>query len=245
MPVSQNPPPQLAPPETRYFERFRYEPSANPTRLEWDLRRRAARGAQDHESRIRRVLSNYQFTETPVWLEVGAGTGAFANALAELHPEWKGIALERCRKRGTRLEMKAARSRHGNWAGLRGNAISVLEREVPAGALSRIYILYPSPWPKNGHRKNRWYLHPVMPKIVETLKPGGEMIWASDQNFYIQEAHWVMENTFGFETLSMGPLQPNEWNELSHFPKGRSKFEASFMGAGLPCFELVCRKPHP
>jgi tRNA G46 methylase TrmB len=78
-----------------------------------------------------------------------------------------------------------------------------------------------------------------MPQMVQSLKPGGWIYWASDQEFYIREAAWISENVYKMKTLAHGPLAPNEYNEVEKFPLGRSKFEADFLQRGQPCHELV------
>jgi tRNA G46 methylase TrmB len=116
-------------------------------------------------------------------------------------------------------------------------------RGVPDARIDRTYILYPCPWPKTAHRRNRWYLHPIMPHLVRTLKPGGRLVWASDQEFYIDEARFVCESRYGLEVLAHGAISPNPYNDLEAFPGGRTKFERTFLEGGQPCYELVVRKP--
>src|SRR5207245_2382784 len=106
----------------------------------------------------------------------------------------------------------------------------------------RVYLLYPCPWPKTAQRKNRWYLHPIMPHLVRILKKDGMLIWASDQKFYIDEARFVCEQRYGLEILIHGAIAPNSYNDLEHFPVGRSKFEQMFLSQGLPCYEVIARK---
>jgi tRNA (guanine-N7-)-methyltransferase len=178
----------------------------------------------------------------PIWLEIGAGSGWFIVELARLYPESFLIAIERSRMRGKTLVHKTKQAGLENLVGFRGNAIPTLIHNVPSESIERLYFLYPCPWPKNSQRKNRWYLHPVMPHFFRVLKPGGLMIWASDQSFFIDEAKWVCEERYEMKTLSHGLLKPNGYNDLDKFPKGRSKFEASFMEQGQPCFELICKK---
>jgi tRNA (guanine-N7-)-methyltransferase len=216
----------------------------NEMRIDRDLaRERGARYDDYWKERKTHFIAPEIFANQPkIYLEIGAGTGWFFLELAERHPDTFFIAVERDRMRGNRLMHRANRAGLQNVSAHRGNIIPALIHGIPDASLDRIYILYPCPWPKTSHRKNRWYLHPIMPHLKRALKPGGLLIWASDQQFYIEEAEYVSRKKYELETLAFGPLAPNEYNNLSEFPPGRTKFEATFRASGLSCFELVSKK---
>lgn len=221
----------------------------NISRLDWDLRRRLQCPVEGQfenywEKRKVEVIPAKHF-ERPgeIWLEIGAGSGTFFVEMARRYPETFLIAIERAKDRATRLVRKAAKSRLPNLAGVRGNAIPALMTGVPSDRLSRIYIMYPCPWPKTAHRKNRWYLHPVMPHLIRILRPGGRIIWTSDQKFYIDEARFVCESRYGLKILTHAEITPNAYNDLGNFPGGRTKFERTFLAAGNQCYEVVVEKP--
>lgn len=216
----------------------------NAARLQWDLRRRTdGRFDEFWKERHVQLIPLEKFQEgKAVWLEIGAGTGWFFIEMAKRHPDHTLVAIERSRHRGKRLVKKSESSGLPNMLGFRSNAIPALIHGIPSESLERIYILYPPPWPRNAQRKNRWYVHPVMPHLVRALKPGGLLIWASDQKFYIDEARYVSESRYPLETITHGKIAPNPHNGLELFPEGRTKFERTFLSAGQPCYELISRK---
>jgi tRNA G46 methylase TrmB len=217
----------------------------NVTRLDWDLKRRQEVAKFDqywHQKKIQVIRPDIFESVKEVWLEVGAGSGAFFLEMARRNPQAFLIAIERSRDRGNRLVRKANKSGLPNLAGYRGNAIPALVTGIPSNSLSRIYIMYPCPWVKTSQRKNRWYLHPIMPHLLRILKPGGRIIWTSDQKFYIDEARFVSESRYQMKVLVHGEITPNPYNDLASFPGGRTKFERSFLASGLPCFEVVVEK---
>jgi tRNA G46 methylase TrmB len=219
--------------------------SANYARLEWDLGQRDFAPYDEYwHKKDYRLLppSLFEDQSRDIWLEIGAGTGWFFTELAEHNPEKFLVAIERCRMRGKRLVRKTTRSGLQNLMGVRGNAIPALICGIPTGRLERIYILYPCPWLKTRDRKHRWYLHPIMPHLVRLLKPGGRLIWASDQKFYIDEAAFVCREKYGLHTLSYGEIRANPYNDLDKFPCGRSKFEHTFLANGQPCYEVIVTK---
>lgn len=221
-----------------------YKNELSPARLAWDLRNNdCAQYGKFWTTKPYEIFPPKFFDRPqPMWLEIGAGTGNFFVELAKLYPDRFLVAVERCKTRGQRLMRKTQRSGLTNVAGFRGNAVPLLIQAIPDAALERIYILYPCPWAKTAQRRNRWHLHPAMPHLLRVLKPGGLIVWASDQKFYIDEAEWVCRNHFKMETLVHGPIAPNAYNDLDGLPQGRTKFEQTFLKNGQPCHELVVRK---
>jgi len=60
-----------------------------------------------------------------------------------------------------------------------GDASELLDW-LPAGALARIDLLYPDPWPKRRHWKRRFIQDDNLKRLARILKPGGELRFATD-----------------------------------------------------------------
>jgi tRNA (guanine-N7-)-methyltransferase len=60
-----------------------------------------------------------------------------------------------------------------------GDASELLDW-LPAGALSRIDLLYPDPWPKRRHWKRRFIQDDSLKRLARLLKSGGELRFATD-----------------------------------------------------------------
>ncbi len=69
-----------------------------------------------------------------------------------------------------------------------GDAIEVLNA-LPEASLSKVYILYPDPWPKRRQRKRRFISPASLRELARTLKPGGILHFASDIDDYLG---WVL-----------------------------------------------------
>lgn len=217
--------------------------NVNVAKLKWDLEKPGERYEAFWKEQHKDLIPQELFRQNKdVWLEVGAGSGWFFVEMARLHPEKFLIAIERSRLRGQRLVRKAQKSMLPNLAPFRGNAIPTVIHGVPGESVNRLYLLYPCPWPKNAQRRNRWYLHPIMPHFLRILKPGAQIVWASDQKFYIDEAKFVCEQKYGMKVLAYGELAPNPYNDLALFPGGRTKFENMFLNANQSCYELIVEK---
>ncbi len=131
-----------------------------------------------------------------LWLEAGFGGGEHTLALRAAHPEVALIASE-VFENGlcsllTRLvpegeEAKApAPERLRLWPEDARHLLALL----PEGALGRLYLMFPDPWPKARHTKRR-FVHPATLQIVaRALRPGAEWRIASDDPTY---QAWVEE----------------------------------------------------
>ena len=216
----------------------------NVSRLERDLSRPGAELYEAYwKKRTNHLIPPELLTARPnVFVEIGAGTGWFLLELARDQADTTFIGIERDRFRGNRLMYRAGKAGLPNFAGFRGNAIPAFINGIPSESVDRIYLLYPAPHMKTSQRKHRWYIHPIMPHIVRILKKGGKLVWASDQKFYIDEAHFVCSRKYQMPILSYGQLAANEYNDLARFPSGRTKFEVDFLKRGIPCYELIARK---
>src|SRR6185437_15294842 len=60
-----------------------------------------------------------------------------------------------------------------------GDAIHLIDW-LPAGALARIDLLYPDPWPKRRHWKRRFVQDEIVAKLARILRPGGEFRFVTD-----------------------------------------------------------------
>jgi len=215
----------------------------NRTRIRLDLiRSQQERYYEYWKSQHRTIPEEVFDSKKQIFLEIGAGSGSFFLELARRHPEVFFLAIERDRMRAKSLLKRTKRAGFSHMASYRGNIIPNVVHGIPDESVDRIYLLYPCPWTKTSSRRNRWYLHPIMPHMVRVLKKNGLMLWTSDQKFYIDEARYVCEHHFNMTPLVHGPLTPNGYNDLEHFPRGRTKFEQSFMTENIPSFELVAQK---
>jgi len=66
----------------------------------------------------------------------------------------------------------------------------VLLQCLPDASLSKIYILFPDPWHKKRHHKRRIVSESTINDLSRVLKPGGELVMATDIQDY---ADWMQE----------------------------------------------------
>jgi len=88
------------------------------------------------------------------------GTDAFVNAIAKAL-----VAIDAHKLANIRLHS--------------GDASELIDW-LPAQSLARIDLLYPDPWPKRRHWKRRFLQDESLTRLARTLKPGGELRFATD-----------------------------------------------------------------
>ncbi|GAB6050097.1 tRNA (guanosine(46)-N7)-methyltransferase TrmB [Hydrogenophilus islandicus] len=174
----------------------------------------------------------------PVVLEIGSGMGDATAAIAEANPDIDFIAVEvHGPGVGNLLKLIDARGLK-NLRVLRHDAVEVLERVIPEGALSALHLFFPDPWPKKQHHKRRIVQPPIVALFASRLKPGGYLHCATDWEEY---AHWMRA------VLDAEPLLANDYPETGFAEprpawRPRTKFEQRGTHLGHAVWDLVYRR---
>jgi tRNA (guanine-N7-)-methyltransferase len=85
---------------------------------------------------------------------------------------------------------------------------SLLLPRLPEAAFSRIYLLYPDPWPKRRTRKRRFVSPDNLAAIARLLKPGGTFHFASDIDDYVG---WTLARIANQPSLRWQVTGPDDW----------------------------------
>ena len=134
-------------------------------------------------------------------LEIGSGNGEHLLGLAGSHPERDYIAVEVHPPGVGHLLQQAQRAQLANLRAIRHDAVEVLERQIPAGALEEILVLFPDPWPKKRHHKRRLVDARFARLAASRLRAGGLLKLATDWAPYAEQM---------LEVLGAEPLLANE-----------------------------------
>ncbi|MEO1194199.1 MAG: tRNA (guanosine(46)-N7)-methyltransferase TrmB [Pseudomonadota bacterium] len=104
------------------------------------------------------------------------------------------------------------------------DARDLLEALAPA-SLTRVFILFPDPWPKSRHQKRRIIQPDNVAELARVLKPGGELRLATDVADY---AAWMLacldrEPAFRWTATSADDWRrrPGDWPATRYEDKGR------------------------
>lgn len=162
-------------------------------------------------------LAAFAMPGARLWLEVGFGGGEHALAQAAAHPEVAYIASEVFENGLCSLLARLVPEGEEAAAPLPRNLrlwpqdARHLLMTLPAGALDRLFLLFPDPWPKARHAKRR-FVHPsLLPVVARVLRPGGEWRIASDDPTYQGWVEEVMAGAAEFELASRADVRPANW----------------------------------
>lgn len=126
-----------------------------------------------------------------VW-EVGCGHGHFLTAYAAVHPEATCIGIDLSLDRVGRAERKRSRARLSNLHFLQADADDFLAALPKAARISSLFILFPDPWPKRRHHKNRLLQAAFAEKTAERAGKGVALHFRTDHESYFAAAREVM-----------------------------------------------------
>lgn len=131
-------------------------------------------------------------------LEIGPGRGDFLFDLARHHPEKTIASIEIKRKRYEKLKPRLDRHGLKNIVLICGDARVVLPRLFERRQLDAIYMLFLDPWPKKRHAKHRLVQPYFVHELYRTLKTGGEVILAHDNDNYLRASCELLVRHAGF-----------------------------------------------
>lgn len=125
-------------------------------------------------------------TATIVW-EVGCGHGHFLARYATEFPQKICFGVDICSSRIERGQKKASRARLPNCHFIRAEAREFLHC-LPAGVtFDEVWVLFPDPWPKKRHHKNRVLQPEFFEAIASRVGEGGKLYYRTDYAPYFDE----------------------------------------------------------
>lgn len=161
-----------------------------------------------------------------VWLEIGFGAGEHLLWQAEQHADIGFIGCEPFIN-GVGTLLGALEDRGIETVRLHdGDARDVLAW-LPANAISRLFLLFPDPWPKKRHRKRRLISPDSIAAFARVLAPGGELRFASDDGDYAAQALFAVGRSGAFawlaERAADWQTRPADWPETRYERKALSE----------------------
>jgi tRNA (guanine-N7-)-methyltransferase len=174
------------------------------------------------------------------WLEIGFGGGEHLAAQAAANPDTLLLGAEPF------LNGVASALRHIDEAGLgnvrlhAGDARDLLAA-LPDGALARVFILFPDPWPKARHHKRRLIQPAFVAELARVLAPGGRVRFATDWADYADHTLRVFAAEPRFVWLAE---RADDWREApaDHVA---TRYEAKRLGDCAPIWLEFARLGEP
>jgi tRNA (guanine-N7-)-methyltransferase len=151
----------------------------------------------------------FPFAPREVWLEIGFGGGEHLAAQAAARPDVGLIGAEPFINGLAKALAAIERNGLANIRLRAGDALELIEH-IPKAALSRIFILYPDPWPKRRHRKRRIVSAAMVGELARVLRPGGEARFATDIDDY---AGWTLRRFLDNGAFRWIARRADDWRE--------------------------------
>lgn len=152
----------------------------------------------EHAGKWNEVFGN----DNEIYLELGCGRGDFVAKTAEKHPDKNFIAID------LKDEVMIYAVRKVKEKGLKNVRIMPLNIMLISGVfapdeISRIYLNFSTPWPKDRHNKRRLSHGKFLTEYKKFLKPKSE-IWMKSDNkpFFIDSAYYFKDNGFKISYLT-------------------------------------------
>ncbi len=143
------------------------------------------------------------------WLEIGFGGGEHLVARARQNPEVGFIGCEPFLNGVAKLLAAIEANELTNIRVRAGDARELIEA-APAGIFSRIFLLYPDPWPKRRQNKRRLVSEAMISELARVMRPGAELRFATDIDDY---AGWTLRRFLASSQFHWRAASASDWRE--------------------------------
>lgn len=154
-----------------------------------------------------------------IWLEIGFGNGEHLAYLAEKHPHVLMVGCEPFLN-GVGTFLGTIEDQCLKNVRIFTDAAQILLEAWPSHSISKIFLLFPDPWPKKRHHKRRFVNPPNLALLERVLKKEGELLFATDHLDYREWALDVFSQYQGFDMVYEGFDPPTDWVQTRFQEKG-------------------------
>ncbi|KQT80790.1 tRNA (guanine(46)-N(7))-methyltransferase TrmB [Methylobacterium sp. Leaf466] len=173
-----------------------------------------------------------------VWLEIGFGGGEHLAANAAREPGVGIIGAEPFVNGVVKL-LREIDERDLRNVRIWDEDATALLAALPDASVTRVYLLYPDPWPKRRQRKRRFVSDESLAEIARVLVPGGSFRFASDIDDY---AGWTLVRVARNPDLAWTARAATDWTRPWPDWPG-TRYEAKAIAAGRrPTYLTVLRQ---
>jgi tRNA (guanine-N7-)-methyltransferase len=109
---------------------------------------------------------------------------------------------------------------------------------LPDACLSRVFLMFPDPWPKARHHKRRFIQPETVAAFARVLKPGGRWRFATDWADY---ADWGLRLARANPHFEWPVQSPADWTQPAS-DHVTTRYETKGLGDSKPVFLDFIRK---
>lgn len=149
-----------------------------------DLPPEVAHRIQERRAALAAQLTDLLAGRDRLTLEIGCGHGHYLAAYAQARPREFCLGIDIIADRIDRSNRKAERAGVDNLRFLLAEAAETLDALPPGVSLGAVLILFPDPWPKKRHHKNRIVRGEFLSSLAARSKPGAPLHFRTDHEPY-------------------------------------------------------------
>ena len=133
-----------------------------------------------HRETLRAELATKLENHFSVTLELGCGHGHFLSAYAAAHPEQFCVGVDLKPSRIRKAANKADRAEVSNTTFVWADARDVLAIWPERVKVAAVFVLFPDPWPKTRHTKNRILQASLLRPLALIARPDAHLYLRTD-----------------------------------------------------------------
>lgn len=143
---------------------------------------------EERRSLLKAELQAHLSGESSIVLEIGCGHGHWLTDFAAMNEESFCVGIDLIGNRIDRANRKASRAGLGNVLFLKAEASELLD-QMPSGiGIQSVFILFPDPWPKKRHWKNRIMNRSFLDRLSDRCLGNARLHFRTDHSEYFE---WV------------------------------------------------------
>ena len=170
----------------------------------------------------------------PVHIEIGMGKGRFVTTLASMNPDINYVGIEKFSSVLIRAVEKQDELKLPNLRFIRMDAENIKE-VFDKYKVSRIYLNFSDPWPKDRHAKRRLTSKEFFARYDEILKPDGEVQFKTDNRELFD---WSVEEISNTKWTLKG-VSYDLHNDVMNEGNVMTEYEERFSHEGKPINKLI------
>jgi tRNA (guanine-N7-)-methyltransferase len=122
--------------------------------------------------------------KSSIVLEIGCGHGHFLARYAAENPTRICLGVDVIGERIARAHRKSTRAKLANCHFIRGEAREMIDALSPDVTFAETWVLFPDPWPKKRHHKNRILQPAFFEFLAGRVEQGGRLYFRTDHAEY-------------------------------------------------------------
>ncbi len=151
---------------------------------------------------------------TEFTFELGSGHGHWLAAYAAAHPAEACVGIDLISDRVEKSLRKKEKAGLDNLGFLKAEATEFLDALPPGTLIARTFILYPDPWPKKKHHKNRFVQPESLAALADRSAPGARLHFRTDDADYHA---WTCEALAAHPRWEILPDEPGPFEQVTFF----------------------------